>query len=222
MKYFTFIAIIVGLYKFRYQINRYPFDVTFKARRIIKAPPNVIWGHIRPRARRKNYNILISSIKSLGDDTYRFYEKDSLSELNYYDLKVRNEKENHFIEFDIIKEEKSPDAVKTAEGQLMIIKDMNNGYCEIRTLEAHKRPSFFTLYVYIFMGAHKDVLRQLACACEGKENISWASAELARVSLREKHDATMLNCIKSIEELLIIICTVFITMLVIFGLWVCF
>jgi len=225
-KYFALIAVVFCIYKFRHRLNRYPFNVIFKARRIIHAPPSVVWKHIQPRARRKNYNVLISSIKPLGNDVYRHYYadgKDSHSnEPNYYDLKVLSQEQESFVEYEVLKEDNFPDVVQTATGYLITLKDLEDGRCEVRTFEVHKAPSLFTIYVYVFMGASRDLLRQLACASEERENISWASCEVARESLRNKPDATLSTSLKSIEEFLIMTSTAFVTMLIVLWAWVVF
>lgn len=223
-KYFAFIAVIIGLYKFRHILSRYPYNLTFKAHRIINAPPDVVWSHIRPRARRKNYNAFVSSIKSLGDETYRYYQtgsqKYASNAPNYYDLRVRAEEKNKFIVLEVLKDENSSDDVKSAIGELTTLEELSDGRCEVRTFETHKRPSLFTIYVYLFIGAPKDVLRQLACACEDRDNISWASCEVARQSLAEAPDATLRTSLEMSEEILIITGTAFVMMLAILTTWV--
>jgi len=214
-------VILFLIIKFHDNMLRYPFHKTFKARRIIDAPVETVWEQIRPRSRNKCYSILRSSIRYVGDGVFRYFQADHSSvsrPKTFHDMKIVNEVPFEFLEMRCIND--TEDIVKTSRGHCYALKDLGDGRCEITSCEVHHKPSLFTLYVMEFIGALRDDLRQLACACEERENISWAAAEVAKEVLANRPDASWRDMFRPMEEMFIIAIVSISACLAMIGIWV--
>ena len=214
-------AILFLIIKFHDNMLRYPFYKSFKAKRIIDAPIETVWEQIRPRSRNKCYSILTSSIRYVGNGVFRYFQADhsSVSQpKTFHDMKIVNEVPFEFLEMRCIND--TEDIVKTSRGHCYALKDLGDGRCEIISCEVHYKPSLFTFYVMEFIGALRDDLRQLACACEGRENISWAAAETAKEILANRPDASWGEMFQPMEEMAIIAIVGISSCLAMIGIWV--
>lgn len=212
---------IIIIIRFHDVFLRYPFHKTFTARRIINAPIEAVWEQLRPRGRNKNYSALHTSIRKIGDDVFRYYEANpGQSEKTFIDVKLIHEIPHQVLEMEYVDDDSPHDGVKTSRGFIYAVRPISEDQTEVFLSDVHHKPSFFTFYVFEFLGAHRDDLRQLACACEGQENISWASAQIAMDELAARPDATLRDTLRPLADGTLIAVTALTTILVIFAIWV--
>ena len=215
-----FVTIII-IAKYHNIFLRYPFQKTFTARRIIDAPVNIVWEQVRPRARNKPYNVLVSSIRKIGDDVYRYYEANTGgSKKSFFDVKVTHEVPYQVLEMEYADKDSPHDLVKTSCGYIYTFMSINEDQTEIKVNGIHDKPSLLTFYAYEFMGAHRDDFRQLASACEDQVNISWASAQIAMDELASHPDASVGDMLRPIGDGALIAMTALITAVAMVSVWI--
>lgn len=211
---------ILTIVKFHDIFLRYPFKKTFTARRIIDAPVEVVWEQVRPRARNEPYNAFHSSIRKVGDNQYRYFETNTGdAKKTFFDIKLTHEIPNQVLEIEYVDEDSPHDIVKTSCGMIYTFKSIGENRTEIKVTEVHKKPSLLTFYAFEFMGAFRDDFRQLASACEGQQNISWASAQIALDELASHPDATIADGLRSISDGALIAMTALITAIIMIFVW---
>jgi len=220
-KLLSLIVTTTTIIKFHDVFLRYPFKKTFTARRIINAPLEIVWNQVRPRAGNKPYNILNSYIRKVGDDLYRYYvaNNEGLEE-DFVDVKLIHEVPYQVLEMGYAYEDSRHDLFKTSRGFVYKFKSINEDQTEIMVRDVHDKPSLFTFYAFEFMGAHRDDFRQLASACEGQVNISWASAQTAMEELASHPDATWGDMLRPIGDGALIAITVLITAVATVSVWI--
>lgn len=212
----TFIIIV----KFHSIFLRYPFQKTFRARRVINAPVETVWEQVRPTARDKPYNVFHSSIRKVGTNIYRYYlAKSSDSDKEFFHVKLTYETPYKALKLDFADEISPDDFIKTSRGTTYMFKSLNDNKTEIKVSETHFKPSLLTFYALEFMGAHRDDLRQLANVCEGQMNISWASAQLAMDEIAAHPDATLGDVFRPIGDGILIGITALMTAITMVIVW---
>ena len=215
-----FVTILI-IVKFHDVFLRYPFQKTFTARRIINAPIETVWEKVRPRARNKPYNILQSSIRKIGEDIYRYYQASSSdTKKDFFDIKLVHEVPYQVLKMEYADENSPHDMVKTSRGITYSFKSINKNQTEISISEVHDKPSLFTFYIYEFVGANRDDFRQLANACEGQANISWASAQIAMEEIAGHPDATLADVLRPISDGALMAMTALVTAVTMVTVWV--
>ena len=98
-------------------------------------------------------------------------------------MKIAGEVPYQSLEMKYADEESPEDIIKTSRGYIYTLESINQTQTKIVVKAVHDKPSLLTFYAYEFMGALRDDFRQLANACEGQVNISWASAQFAMEEL---------------------------------------
>lgn len=221
VKLLCLFAAIVVIAIFHDTFLRYPFYKTFTARRIINASVEIVWEQVRPRARNRPYNVLISSIRKIDENTYRYYDANSNgSKKVFTDVRLVDETPYKKLELNYYAGDGVEDIIKTSREYTYTFEPLTDSKTEITVNEVHWKPSLFTFYIFEFLGAHRDDLRQLASVCENQANISWASAQLAMEELASRPDAKLGEVLRPMGDAAIIAVTALITFAAMILVWI--